>query len=468
MLKEKTSVLDRIRQRDFLNKFNESGPYYTSYPTLGHWSRAFEHTRYVEALKDFFSNEGDGAPLTLYVHIPFCAKLCWYCICNIRITNNREHIQYFLDHLLREIDLLWAFFDRYSIRPNVREIHLGGGTPSHLYNDQLAQLIDRFGQFVAMDELDELAMEIDPRTTTHESLKFFSEKGVTRISFGVQDFDPDVQQAINRVQPPKLVESLLSPEVRSCFTGVNFDLLYGLPLQTRQTFKNTVEIVKQLSPERITLLKYAHVPHLRKHMKLIKESDLPARNDFPLMFTECVEAFMENGYEWIGIDNFARPSDVLAQAVRNKTLGRDFNGWNARTTHLIGIGPTATSAFGDYYSQNVYGLKDYYRAIDEGRFALERGYRLTSDDRVRREVIFRILCHQVVDFDAIGHKYKVDYEQYFAEELRTLNNGFARDGMIEFSNDTLQVTHFGRFFSRNIAKVFDYFLKGKIYQITGP
>lgn len=465
----RSTVLEKMIDRYFLQKFNESGPYYTSYPTLGLWSNEFGHDRYIKALENFFSEEGEDAPLALYVHIPFCAKLCWYCICNIIISNNRERIQGFLNYLLREIEMLRDFFDRRSIKPNILEVHLGGGTPSHLDNQQFAQLVDKLNELVGVKRLDELAMEIDPRTTNHENLKFFSEKGVTRISFGVQDFDPEVQKVINRVQPPEMVESLLSPEIRESFRGVNFDLLYGLPLQTRETFSNTVKIVKGLSPERVTLLKYAHVPEVRKHMKLIKQPDLPDPNELPIMFTETVEAFLDDGYEWVGIDNFAKKTDRLAKAVQNRTLGRDFNGWNTgRAKHLIGLGPTTTCAFGKYYFQSVYSVEEYYQAIEGNRFPTLRGYELTHDDLVRRDVIFRLLCRQFVQMEEIERKFGIDFYEYFGDEVNTLNNGFVRDGMLDLGEDTIAVTYLGRFFVRNVCKVFDSFLKDRDYKITGP
>lgn len=469
MTERRTTVLDTMGQRNFLDKFNENGPYYTSYPTLGFWSNDFGHDHYVKALESFFSKEGEDAPLALYIHIPFCARLCWYCLCNIIISNNRERIQGFLNYLLREIDMLHDFLKERGITPNIREVHLGGGTPSHLDNGQFAQLIDKLESLVNIKDSDELAMEIDPRTTNHENLKFFSEKGVSRISFGVQDFDPDVQKVINRVQPPEMVQALLSPEIRKCFTSVNFDLLYGLPLQTRDTFRKTVEIVKGLSPERITLLKYAHVPDIRKHMKLIKESDLPDADELPMMFTESVEAFLDCGYEWVGIDNFAKKSDKLATAVRNKTLGRDFNGWTTgKAKHLIGLGPTTTCAFGDYYCQSVYSTEDYYRSIEAGKFPILRGYRINRDDLIRRDVIFKLLCAQGLRMEETERKYDIEFWEYFGDEISTLNDGFVRDGMVELEEDAITITHLGRFFVRNMCKVFDNFVKDRPYKITGP
>jgi oxygen-independent coproporphyrinogen-3 oxidase len=452
------------------NKFNESGPYYTSYPTLGLWSNDYDNRTYIQSIEELFHEHGEDVPLALYLHVPFCAKLCWYCICNIKISNNRDRIQEFTDYLTREIEFLNKCFKDLSVKPNFEDIHLGGGTPSHLDNDQFAQMMDSLGDLIDLDSAEELAMEIDPRTITPENLLYFADKGVTRISFGVQDFDSHVQEAINRVQPAEMVSELLSPEVRNRFTGVNFDLLYGLPRQTRETFRQTVELVKQINPERITLLKYAHVPDVRKHMKLIKEDELPPLEDLPLMFTETVEAFLAADYEWIGIDNFAKKGDKLANAVKNKTLGRDFNGWNTggRSRHLLGLGPTTTSAFGRYYYQSVYSNKEYYEALDNNIFPILRGFQLSEDDMIRRDVIFSILCKQEIEFAEIEKNHQINFATYFADELADVEARFTDEGLVGIEDGKITVSEWGRFFSRNICRVFDKFWKDKDYKITGP
>lgn len=446
-----------------LQKYNEIGPYYTSYPTLGMWSTTLRNKEYASALAQIGNDTA-----ALYLHFPYCKKLCWYCICNALISSNHDTLQNFLNYLYKEINMLHTFFQQRGITPNIREIHLGGGTPSHMDNTQFAELMEKLRTLVDISQLDELAMEIDPRTTNHENLKYYASQGVTRISFGVQDFDPQVQKAINRIQPPEMVHDLLTPEIRKLFTGFNFDLLYGLPLQTRETFRNTVRIVKELSPERITLLRYAHAPDIRKHMRLIKESDLPNYEDMSWMFIEAVESFLEAGYVWIGIDNFAKPTDRLAQAVRNKTLGRDFNGWNAGgTKHLVGIGPTCTSSIGEYYFQAVYSNQEYFKATEAQEFPILKGYKLTPDDVFRREIIFSILCHSSVDFASLEQKYGLPLKEYLREELTALQ-GFVDDGLLEMSGDEVRVTSSGRLFIRHIARVFDQFFRKKTYRITGP
>lgn len=465
-----TSVIPDFTQNPkLLEIFGESGPYYTSYPTHGNWSNHLDHADYVKSLKDFFLKNGD-LPIHIYVHIPFCAKLCFYCICNIVVTNNRERMQYFVDYLFREIDLLAKLFSEIGVKPNIKEIHLGGGTPSHLENDQIEQLVNKLGGIADLKGLHEFAMEIDPRTTSRENLKFYSTLGINRISFGVQDFDADVQKVINRVQPVEMVEELLSPDVRECFDGFNFDLLYGLPKQNRQTFQKTVELVTKLAPERITLLKYAHAPELRKHMQLIDSKMLPTTDELPLMFHDAVQSLTANGYVWVGIDHFAKPSDDLAQAVAEKRAWRNFGGFTTGKTHnLIGIGPTATCAIGDAYYQNAYEMKEYYKAIDEGQFPIQLGYQMDSDEVLRREVILKILCDSSLNYQQIESKFGISFADYFAQELASLAK-FQQEGILESNGESFNLTPIGQFFGRHVAKVFDKFLQNAngAYRITGP
>lgn len=425
------------------SQFNSEGHWYTSYPSLNHWDGSFRHEKYAEAFRGFLL--GSRKPLHLYLHIPFCAKLCYYCICSIVVTNDREKIEHFLGYMLKEIDNLRAFFLEHEVSPDVRDMQFGGGTPSHLDQDQFGRLVSRLNTFAPLKSMDEVAMEIDPRTVTQDDLRFYAEQGVTRISFGVQDFDPKVQEAINRVQPPEMIDALLTSDISKLFNGVNFDLLYGLPFQTFETIKETVKRVKEFRPDRVTLLKYCHVPDVRKHMKLIKEEDLPPRWELPSMFCYIADELMSEGYVWVGLDHFALPTDDLALAHINGTVGRTFNGFTpGRTRDMIGIGPTTTAAIGSHYAQSFYDLNDYYNSINKGEFPIQRGCKLTYDDGLRREVIFELLCKQKCDFRQYGN--------YFNSELTALEQMpelcFLRDGV-------LYVTEQGRLLLRNICKVFD-------------
>ena len=465
----RSSIWENENRDGILSEITAEGPYYTSYPTLGLWDQNHGHGTYVEAMKDLFLGNGAKTPIELYIHIPFCAKLCWYCICNIKVSNNRQRIQQFVDYLLREIDLLESFFEQNSVDPNITEIHLGGGTPSHLDNKQMDQLVDKLSNIVDVKALDEFAMEIDPRTTTRENLHYYSSLGVSRISFGIQDFDARVQAAINRVQPPEMIDDLLPHNIRKEFDGINFDLLYGLPLQDRETFRNTVELVKKFHPERVTLLKYAHIPDIRKHMKMIEEEDLPSNDQLPLMFVDAVESFVDYDYEWIGIDNFAKKNDALGIAAQKRKVWRTFNGFTPGRTHnIIGLGPTTTVNFANYYFQSVYDLVDYRSAIDMGEFPIHRGYILSQDEVIRRSVIFEILCQQQVDFNHIDKIYQITSSDYFEYEIDCLKKEYLRDGKITFENNIMSLTTVGRFLIRGICRVFDKHHRNRDYKVLGP
>lgn len=427
-------------------EFNIPGHYYTSYPSLNHWSEDFGHRQYRESLRDYLDHEKWSKGVHLYLHIPFCAKLCSYCICNIMITNERSKIQNFLDHLLLEIRNLRAFYETEAKTPNIREIHLGGGTPNHLDREQFIQLMDGLATLADFSKLSEFAMEIDPRLLKEGDLQFYASKGVTRISFGVQDFDEKVQQAINRVQPFEMVKSVMGDGHH--FKGVNFDLLYGLPFQTLKTVGKTLDQVAELLPERITLLKYCHVPEVRKHMRLISVDDLPPPEELPVMFVTMAEKLMGMGYKWIGLDHFALAGDSLAKGK----VVRTFNGFKpGPVIDMLGLGPTATSSFRRIYAQNHYDLNRYYEAVKAREFPIERGYKLTDDDEERRTIIFRLLCEQSLVL-------KTNVANGFWDEkeaIAKLPSEYFSVECNEFYYTRYKVSDYGRVLLRNICRIFD-------------
>lgn len=404
-----------------------SDSWFTSYPSINHWHEGIGHVQYRDALRQF------TGPLHLYLHIPFCKKLCSYCLCNVIISNDRQKIQHFLDHLCREIENLLPY------EPDIRDVHFGGGTPSHLDRRQFSQLCEKLDTLTDLRSLKEVAMEIDPRTVTKDDLAHYAQHGVNRISFGIQDYDPAVQKAINREQPSEMIDGLL--EARHLFKGVNFDLLYGLPLQTMATVAATLERVLKQRPDRITVLKYCHAPEVRRHMKLINVTDLPANDVLPLMFAFIRDSLMDAGYKWIGLDHFALPTDSLAQGH----VGRTFNGFTSGTAEMIGLGPTTTSVFGSLYAQAHYDLQEYYKAVTAGEFPILRGYQMTYDDMIRRRIIFDILCKQRA---YIPWNYQDEWEKLAAmPELCKLGH--------QNDTDVLTVTAKGRHHLRDICKVFD-------------
>lgn len=417
-------------------EFNAPGHWYTSYPSLNHWTEDFGHRQYREAFREYLDHDRWSHGIHLYVHIPFCEKLCHYCICNVVITNNRQKIQHFLDHLLLEIRNLKVFYEKEGKTPQIKEIHLGGGTPSHLDRSQFTQLCDGLNTICDIQRLSEFAMEIDPRTVKEGDLQFYASKGVTRISFGVQDFDEKVQRAINREQPFEMVKNILKD--RGQFKGVNFDLLYGLPLQTHETVKKTLEQVLELRPDRITLLKYCHAPEVRRHMKLIKVSELTPQEELPTMFVNMAQTLIKAGYKWVGLDHFALPTDDLAIMPPVRT----FNGFKpGPVKDMIGLGPTSTYSIGGVYAQNHYDLNKYYEAVKRGEFPIERGYKLTGDDLDRRHLIFNLLCHQ--------QAYIQSHLSEGIEELR------GKSDLCHIEKNVIYLTEYGRLVSRNVCKVFD-------------
>lgn len=432
-------------------------PYYTTYPTGGEWTNSFTTEDYINALDETLP-KNEKVPMALYVHIPFCKRLCYFCFCITTITNNREQINKFTKYLFKEINMLNNFFKESSIIPDIREIHLGGGTPTYLTRQEFDELIDNLKLLVDIENLDEFAMEIDPRTVTKEDMVYYYGKGISRISFGIQDFDYKVQKAVNRVHPPEMIKELI--DVKKC--SVNFDLIYGLPFQTRETFRKTMEEVLKLDPDRLSIYNYDHTPDIHKHMKLIYEADLPSVDEKMIMYFDTVRTLLENGYVWIGIDHFAKKDDKLAVSAINGTLGRNLNGYTTGRTYdiEIGLGASSIGSFGRYYVQNIKSLPDYYREIDNGKLPILRGIKLNDDDIIRREIILKIICNRFVDFKDIERKYNINFNDYFGYDLENLK-GFIDDGLLELTYGSLAVRPSGRLFVQHIAKVFDTYLRDK-------
>ena len=453
--------------KDFISLFNKPGPYYSSYPVLGEWKGIKDKTNYVEALIYFLKNNPER-PLHLYLHIPYCARLCYYCGCRIQVSNRRETINSFVMSLIKEINMLNDLFEKNNILPNFKEVHLGGGTPSHLTTDELQLIVNAISKFVNIKKLKEFSMEIDPRTVNFDDFDDYKSFGVDRISFGVQDFDSNVQEKINRIQPFELIEKIIKKEIQTKFKGVNFDLLYGLPGQTIKTFRETIRLTKLLSPNRITLIKYAHIPEMRRHMKMIKVEDLPDKKDLPTMFVESTEELINGGYSWVGIDHFAKKDDQLAIAKDNKTVYRNFGGETPGfTKDIISLGPSSTSSFGNNYFQATYDLLEYKRDVENNLFPIAKHYELSRDDIIRRACNFSLQCNQILDINKINKKYNINFLEYFKHEISKLKS-FENKGFIKFNNTTIEVETLGRYFIRHICQTFDTFLDEEaVYKVHG-
>ncbi|MFO1424145.1 MAG: oxygen-independent coproporphyrinogen III oxidase [Candidatus Competibacteraceae bacterium] len=438
-----------------IRKYDKAGPRYTSYPTAVQFHDGFGGAEYRELA---LASNTSGRPLSLYVHIPFCDTVCFYCACNKIVTKNRRHAAPYLDHLYREIALQGALFDR--SRP-VTQLHWGGGTPTFISADEMRELMRVTGEHFRLldDDSSEYSIEVDPRETDDHTVALLRELGFNRLSLGVQDFDPDVQKAVNRIQSREITLKVMDAARREGFKSISVDLIYGLPLQSVASFARTVDDIIAQSPDRISAFNYAHLPDLFKTQRQIDASALPP----PAVKLEILETVIERltraGYVYIGMDHFAKPDDELALAQQASTLYRNFQGYSTHADcDLIGLGATSIGMVGDSYSQNLKGLEDYYARIDEGRLAVFRGVRLDADDRLRRAVITMLICNFVLDFATVERQYGVHFRDYFATELAELADMEA-DGLLALSETGIRVLPPGRLLIRNICMAFDRYLR---------
>ena len=434
-----------------LHKYNVAGPRYTSYPPAPSWSEAFGPADY-EALIAESNAAAEPAPLSLYLHLPFCEKLCYFCGCTVVITGkNHETEEGYLGLLEREIAWLAARVDR--SRPVV-QLHYGGGTPTYFDPGRLESLAVALLAAFTFDPDAELGVEIDPRVTTVAHLETLRRTGFNRLSMGVQDFDPKVQEAVNRIQPYEATRDLTAAARALGFSSVNMDLIYGLPFQTPESFRRTIDRIVAIAPDRLAVYSYAHVPWMKKHQRVV-ESALPSERDKFEIFRAALARFTAEGYEYIGMDHFARPDDELARARRDRSLWRNFQGYTTKAgTDLLGLGMSAIGGLAEAYVQNRRELPAYRAAIERGGAATMRGYRLSPDDRLRRAVIQSLLCHGVVVKSGIERRFDIDFDGTFSDAIAKLEE-CRRDGLVELDGDEIRATALGRVFLRNLAMPFD-------------
>lgn len=447
---------DILFRPDLLAKYSANGPRYTSYPTALQFRDDFDSADYVRAASDPGASSSE---LSLYVHIPFCNTACFYCGCNRIATNNHRRARPYLDQLKREMALQAAHFD--AARP-VTQLHWGGGTPTFLSDDETAELMaaTREHFILAADAYAEFSIEIDPRTVTPATLVHLRTIGFNRLSLGVQDFDPAVQQAINRIQPLAMTAELLSAARTTGYQSVSVDLIYGLPHQTVASFGRTLETVIELAPDRLSVFGYAHMPHLFKMQRQIDDAALPPPATRLALLGLAIEMLTSAGYVYIGMDHFARPGDELVRAQRNGTLQRNFQGYSTRAdTDMIGLGVSSIGKVGDVYAQNAKDLPAYGAALEAGRLPLARGVRLTAGDRLRRDVITQLMCNLELPFAHVEAAHAIRFADHFARELETLRE-FGRDGLLTVAGDRLTIHPAGRMYVRNIAMAFDAYLAG--------
>jgi oxygen-independent coproporphyrinogen-3 oxidase len=446
---EFNSTLTKILE---YNKLYSS--YYTNYPPVGEWRKEVTDTiPYVDILSKTFSKKNNMSEVSLYIHFPFCHTQCYFCHCHTVISKDHKKYMSFLTVLEKELQLFKKTIDSKDIDIKVVDIHLGGGSPSGMNKEEFLYLKKMLSPLVNFDEVREFSIEIDIRYCELEQVDFLSQEGISRISFGVQDFNEDVQVAINRVQSFEVFEDAV-PKVRDKFRGVNFDLIYGMPHQTIESFSETIKNVLKLSPDRIAMYKYNHKPDIYRHQGLIKDKHLPSEEDSIAMNYFAIEELLKNDYIRVGIDHFAKKTDNLGIAAQNNSLRRNFMGYTAGDYGCtIAFGPSAMGDLYEYYVQNVYSMSDYEKMIDDGKFPLFRGYELSKDDIIRREVIYGVMNSFRVDFKELRESFDIS-EDYFGAELEKIKP-LIEDGLVTFEDEILIVTDLGKFCLRNIAVVFD-------------
>lgn len=442
---------------ELLTRFDVPGPRYTSYPTADRFVEAFGEQDYVEALSERqVGGVGKPLPLSLYVHIPFCESLCYYCACNKIITKHKERASEYLRYLGKEMALHTRLIGRGQ---SVSQLHLGGGTPTFMSDEELRQLMSLLREHFEFVPGGEYSVEVDPRTVDENRLAVLAELGFNRLSFGVQDFDPAVQKAVHRMQPADQVFALVASARRLGFESVNVDLIYGLPLQTQASFDRTLAQVNELRPDRIALYAYAHLPERFKPQRRIHVEELPNGNDKVAMLSRSLDALTQAGYVYIGMDHFALPDDALAVAKRQGRLHRNFQGYSTQADcDLIALGVSSIGRIGSTYSQNAKTMEAYCDLLDRGHFPVERGLHLSRDDLIRRTVIMALMCQGHLEFEAINLAWLIDFKTMFARELEQLEDMQAQ-GLVQLSDAGIQVTAMGWFFVRGVAMVFDRYLQ---------
>ena len=437
---------------DLVARYDRPGPRYTSYPTAVQFHGGFGAAQFEAAAAA--SNALPLRPLSLYVHVPFCESPCFYCGCNKVITRDHGRALPYLERLGREIALTGQLFDP---RRRVSQLHFGGGTPTFLSDDEISRVLAQLRANYALDDEPgrEYSIEIDPRTVTPARLAVLAGLGFNRISLGIQDFDPDVQAAVNRVQDPEETLALIRAARSLSIDSVSVDLIYGLPRQNRASFERTLERVIAAHPDRIAAYSYAHLPHIFKPQRKIRSADLLSPADKLGLLGLTVETLSAAGYVYVGMDHFALPTDELVRAQVQGTLQRNFQGYSTRAEcDLVGLGVSSISKVGDTYAQNAKTLDGYFRALDAGVLPTERGVALSADDRLRRAVIQQLMCATRLEFAAIEAQYLISFEGYFAAELDRLAPLIA-DGLVNREGRALVMTARGRLLLRNVAMVFD-------------
>jgi len=448
---------DPIFDKDLISRYDKSGPRYTSYPTAVQFHKGYGSEQHKEIARNTNEDPIPG-PLSLYFHLPFCSTVCFYCACNKIITRNRAHAAPYLKNLHKEISLQGELFDRDR---KVEQLHWGGGTPTFINHQQMQELMQETGKYFSLldDDSGEYSIELDPREVSGDTMRLLRSIGFNRVSLGVQDFEPEVQKAVNRIQSEEVTLAVIDGARKERFKSISVDLIYGLPKQTAASFERTLKKILALDVDRLSVFNYAHMPDRFSTQKQIKECELPSPAEKLQILQDIISILTGAGYVYIGMDHFAKPDDELAIAQRNGDLTRNFQGYSTHgNCDIIGMGITAISKIGNCYTQNVNNLEDYDKALSVGKIPVYRGIKLDRDDLLRRDVITQLICHFELEFDDIENRHRINFNEYFENEMHTLKVMEA-DGLLNVDVERITVSPRGRLLIRNICMVFDKFLR---------
>jgi oxygen-independent coproporphyrinogen-3 oxidase len=442
---------------ELIKRYDVAGPRYTSYPTAVQFMEGFDAKAY-ERYTTGSNSELIPKPLSLYVHLPFCHSLCYYCGCMKKVTRHEHQGERYLGLLEREVEMQGQLFDHDR---EVVQLHFGGGTPTYHTDEQLGNLVAQLGRHFSLSEDDsrEFSIEVDPRTITNERLAHLADIGFNRISLGVQDINPEVQKAVNRIQDPQATLDMVEHSRKLGFNSVSIDLIYGLPLQTVESFSRTIDTVVAARPDRLAVYNYAHLPHIFRAQRMIDAKDIPSPETKLNLMELTIDKLTTLGYVYIGMDHFALPDDELTVAQREGGLQRNFQGYSTRREcDLVGLGVSAIGKVGDCYAQNLKDIPTWQSVVAEGKLPIWRGISLTTEDRLRRSVIESIMCHGEVQFERYEENFAIDFHDHFAFELSQLQQ-LEEDGLIKMGNDEFTATPEGRLLLRAIAMIFDEYLQ---------
>ncbi len=451
---------------ELIKRHDKAGPRYTSYPTAVQFNEQFTAKQYVqhcEKTNAISQAENVPTPLSLYFHIPFCDTVCFYCGCNKVVTKDRSKARPYLDRMHKEITMHSKLIDDNRV---VKQLHWGGGTPTFIKHNEMRELMAVTRQHfnLANDSIGEYSIEIDPREVSAKTIAVLREIGFNRLSLGVQDVDPNVQKAVNRIQPNEVTLAAINNARQQGFKSISIDLIYGLPLQTAESFNNTIDWVIDTAPDRLSVFNYAHLPEMFKPQRRINKADLPSAQEKLLILQQTIEKLRTAGYVYIGMDHFAKPDDELAIAQRQGTLYRNFQGYSTHSDcDLVAMGITSIGQIGDTYSQNVKDLASYYELIDADKLPVYRGVELNNDDVLRRAVITQLICHFGLEKSTIETQFNIKFDDYFNTELEELSR-MEQEGLVSVSDKNVSVMPGGRLLIRNICMVFDRYLRNATEQ----